>query len=58
MALPSLVMTGDRLARGALVQPFGAVIDDAWFHFVHASPAPPEVLALRDWMAGIVKSPS
>ncbi len=51
-------MTGDRLARGALVQPFGAVIDDAWFHFVHASPAPPEVLALRDWMAGIVKSPS
>lgn len=58
VALLSLVMAADELARGTLVQPFGPVIDGAWFHFVHTGPARPEVLALRDWLVGVVKSPS
>lgn len=58
VALLSLVMTADELARGTLVQPFGPVLDGAWFHFVHTSPAQAEVMALRDWLVGIVRNPS
>ncbi|UGB44818.1 transcriptional regulator GcvA [Frateuria edaphi] len=52
VALLSLLLVGPDLRSGALVQPFGPVLEGYRYHLVHAPDAPrrDELAALADWL--------
>ena len=52
VALLSLLLVSDELARGTLVQPFGPVLDGYAYHLVHAarSPSADRIDAVRSWL--------
>lgn len=59
VALLSLTLVADELARGVLVQPFGPTLPGFGYYFVHAADADshPELAALRTWLRDTVLAP-
>lgn len=60
VALLSLVLVAEDLASGALVQPFGPVLDGYAYHLVHPvnPPEPERIAAVRDWLRSAVLPPA
>lgn len=57
VALLSLVLVGEELASGALVQPFGPVLEGHGYHLAHTGERHQarDVDALRDWLSGALR---